>query len=84
MQKSQLPRFPFDKIAIGTTGPHPTSYNGNKYLMTVMDLLTLYPEAYQVHDRSAEIVAKVLTDKLICTHSCPITILSDNGTEYKN
>ena len=26
----------------------------------------------------------MLTDKLISTHSCPITISFDNGTEYKN
>ena len=25
-----------------------------------------------------------MTDKLILTHLCPITILSDNGTQYKN
>ena len=25
MEKSQLPRFPWDKIAIDTTGPYPTS-----------------------------------------------------------
>ena len=38
-----------------TTGLYPTSYKENKYLLTVMDLLTLYPEAYQVPDKSAEL-----------------------------
>ena len=47
------------KIAIDTTGPYPTSYNGNKYLTTVIDLLTSYPEAYWEPDKSAETVAKV-------------------------
>ena len=49
-----------------------------------MDLLPSYSEVYPVPDKSAENEAKVLTNKLIPIHPCPITILSDNGTEYKN
>ena len=64
--------------------PDPTSYNGNTYLITIKDLLLLYPEAYPIPDKSAETIAKVLTQRLIPAHSCYITILSDNGTEYKN
>ena len=37
MQKSQLPGFSWDKIAIDATGCYPTFYNGKKYLITVMD-----------------------------------------------
>ena len=33
-----------------------------------MDLLTQYPEAYPVPDKSVDTVAKVLTDILIPTH----------------
>ena len=84
MQKSHLPGFHLDHIAIGTTGPFPISYNGNRYLITVMNLLTSHPETYPVLDKSAEIVAKALSVKLNPTHSCPITVLSDNVTDYKN
>ena len=84
VQKSQLLRFPWDKMAINTTGPYPTSYNGKKYLITEMDLLNSYTEGYMVPYKSPESVATVLTNKLIPTHSCPITSVSDNGTEYKS
>ena len=84
MQELQLPRFPWDKIAIDITGCYLTSYNGSNYLITIMDLLTSYPEAYPVPGKSAETVAKVLSDKLIPTLSCPITVSSDCGMEYKN
>ena len=84
MQKSQLPRFPWDKIDIATTDPYPNSYNGNKYLIIAMDLLTSYPEAYPLPENSTQTIAKVLTNKLIPTQPGPIIILSDNGTEYRN
>ena len=53
-------------------------------LITVMDLLTSYPEVYLILDKSADTIAKMLNNRLIPIHSCPITVLSDNGTEYKN
>ena len=84
MQESQLPRFPWDKLAIDITGSYLISSDGKKYIITEMDLLTLYPQAYPGTDMSTNTVAKVLTDKLVPTHPCPITILSDNGREYKD
>ena len=84
MQESQLPRYPWDKIAIDTTGLYTSSNNGNKYLITVMDVLNSYPEAYPAPDKSAETAAILLTDNLIPTHSCPVTIISDHCKEYKN
>ena len=57
MQKLELPIFPWNKIAIDITGPYLTSYNRTKYLITVMDLITLYPDAYLVPDKPAETIA---------------------------
>ena len=59
MQKSQLPRCPWDKITIDTRGPYPTSYHGNKYLITVIDFFTSYPDVYPLPDISAGTIAKV-------------------------
>ena len=39
-----------------------------------MDFLISYPKTYPLPCKSAEPIA----------HSCLITILSDNGTEYRN
>ena len=83
MQESQLPRCPWDKLAIDTIRPYPTSYNGNKYLIIVMYLFTLHPETYTVPDTSAQTVANVCT-KLVPMYSSPIAILSNSGWEYKN
>ena len=37
MQESQLPRLSWGKIVIDMTGPYPTSYNGNRYNITLID-----------------------------------------------
>ena len=43
-----------------------------------------YPKAYPVPNKCTEILAKVLTEKVIPTQSYPITVLSVNGTKYRN
>jgi len=35
-------------------------------------------------DKSAESVATIFLNRLIPDHACPVRILTDNGTEYKN
>ena len=59
MQESQLPRFPWDKIVIDTSGPDATFY---KDLITVMDLSMLYLDTYPLTNKSVETVAKLLNE----------------------
>ena len=61
-----------------------TSENVNKYIVTVVDQYSGWPEAYPVPDKTAEQVAKIILDEIIPRYSCPVTLLSDNGTEYCN
>ena len=35
-------------------------------------------------DKSAETIANIILDELIPRHSCPVTIVKDNGAEFKN
>ena len=84
MQSMDVPLYPFQKIGIDTCGPFTTSVNGNKYIVTVVDQYSGWPEAYPVPDKTAEQVAKIILDEIIPRYSCPVTLLSDNGTEYCN
>ena len=84
MQEMEIPGFVWDKIAIDTIGPYPTSYCGSRYFITLMDLFTSYPEVYPVPDKSKRNCGKILTHKLNLIHPCPTTILSDNGRRIQN
>ena len=84
LQKMNEVSIPFEKLAIDTCGPYPTTHAGNKYLLTFVDMYSGWPEFYAIPDRSAQTVATVILEKIIPRHGCPAVLLSDNGTEFIN
>ena len=75
---------PFELISIDTTGSFVESDTGERYVVSIIDHFSGWPECYAVKDKSAETVASLLLEKFIPTHTCPRAIISDNGTEYVN
>ena len=84
MQDMPLATYPFQVVGIDTSGPYTESSCGAKYVITIIDHFSGWPESYAVADKSAETVAKLLAEKFIPTHGCPRIMLSDNGTEFVN
>ena len=84
MQDMLIPEYPFQIIGIDTCGPFPETASGNKYIVTIVDHFSSWPEAYPVQNKTAETVASLLLEHFIPTHSCPQTMLSDRGTEFVN
>ena len=84
LQSMQIPQYPFEQIAIDTSGPFPESYEGNRYIINIIDMFSGWPEAFPTKSKSAETVAKILMEYIIPRHSCPRVIVSDNGTEFCN
>ena len=84
VQEIELPKFPFEKIACDLVGPYPTSHTGNRYVITLMCMLTGYIECAVSPDKSALSVAKFLVEEFIPRHSTPSYLLTDNGTEFVN
>ena len=84
LQEMDEVNMPFQKLAIDTCGPYPTSHKGNRYLLTCIDMYSGWPEFFPVPDKSAQTVARVLLEEIIPRHGCPGTLLSDNGTEFIN
>ena len=66
------------------SGPYPTSLSGNKYIISFIDIYSGYPEAFAVPDKSAANTVQLLLDEIIPRHSCPMSLLSDNGSEVCN
>ena len=78
------PRTAFQHIALDLAGPYIETENGNRYTLTVIDLLTGFLEAHPIPDKSAIVVAKVLVKEIFSRYSWPYYITSDNGLENCN
>ena len=84
MQDMPMPSAPMEIIGIDTCGPFPISDDGNKYVCTIVDHFSGWPEAWAIPDKSAATIAKLLLEEFIPRHGCPRVIISDQGTEYCN
>ncbi len=72
----------FDTIVIDLVGPLKKSKNGNKWILTVEDYLSKWPEAIPLPDSKAHTIATALLDHVISRHSAPRVILSDRGQNF--
>ena len=72
-------------ICMGLVGPiHPPSSRGNRYVLTVIDMLTGFTIAVAIPDKNATTVCKAYRDNVYCVFGGSSRILTDNGTEFKN
>ena len=84
LQMTEIPDRPFDKIAIDLVNNCKTSTSGNKHILTIIDHLTGWSEAFLIPDKSTDTIVATLINEYLPVHMCPQYILSDNGTEFKN
>jgi len=75
---------PWERLGIDITGPHPTSSKGNVYILTVIDHFSKWVEMIPMRNQEATTVAKLLVDRVICVHGCPLQILTDRGTNFES
>ena len=81
---TEIPDRIFDKIAIDLVTNCKTSTSGNKHILTIIDHLTGWPEAFPIPDKSADMIVATFINDYLPVHMWPHYILSDNGTEFKN
>ena len=84
LQMKEIPVHPFNKIAIDLVTECETSSSGNKHILTIIDHLTGWPEAFPIPDKSVDTIISIFINQYLPVHMCPRYILSDNGTEFKN
>ena len=72
---------PFKRIAIDIVGPLQRTARGNKYILTMMDFATRYPEAIPLRKIDATTVAEALCETFTRL-GLPEEILSDQGSNF--
>jgi transposase InsO family protein len=76
------PKNPFDITSMDTTGPYPTTPQGNKYLLTFIDHLRKYVEAFPIPGHTAETCARVYASQIVTRHGSGWTLITDQGREF--
>ena len=73
---------PFKRVAIDLVGPiAPASDKGHRYILTLVDYATRYPEAVPLKKIDTETVAEALLD-MYSRIGVPEEVLSDLGTQF--
>lgn len=79
--KIDIPPGRFEHIHMDLVGPLPVS-NGYKYLLTIIDRYTRWPEVYPLRDISATTICKTFVNNYIPRFGVPDTITADHGTQF--
>ena len=80
--KMPLIDTPFKRVAVDIVGPiHPPSADGHKYILTLVDYSTRYPEAVALKNITTEAVAEALIS-IYSRLGIPEEILSDMDTQF--
>lgn len=64
--------FPFKKLSMDVLGPHGETFRGNDYIVSFVDLLTNWLEAFTILDKKAKTVAKLVINKTFPRYSAPV------------
>ena len=67
----EIPDRPFDKIAMDLVTDFTESNKGNKHILTSIDLLTGWPEAIPIPNKSADTITKAFIRHYFPRHLCP-------------
>ncbi|XP_062601794.1 uncharacterized protein LOC134263457 [Saccostrea cucullata] len=82
LEKMPLIDTPFERVAVDLVGPlSPITDKGNRYILTVVDYSTRYPEAVALKNIDTETVAEALVE-IFSRVGIPKEVLSDMGTQF--
>ncbi|KAL8583209.1 hypothetical protein ACOMHN_053722 [Nucella lapillus] len=82
LQRVPLISTPFKRVAVDIVGPlNPPSEKGNRYILTMVDYATKYPEAIAHANTDSATVTDALLDMWSCL-GIPEEVVSDKGTQF--
>lgn len=71
------------KVGVDMIGPLQTSASGNRYINTIIEIMTKNVEAAAVPDKSSKTTAEFLDREIICRQSTPAEVVTDLGEEFR-
>ena len=80
----QPPLGPFQVIGIDYCGPFKITPQGNQYVLVITDHFSRFVCAIPLPRCTAEITATTLFNEYFCHYGIPGTIVSDQGSHFKN
>ena len=79
----KVPSTRFQDINIDLVGPLPSSPDGHKYILTIVDRFSRWPEAIMLKGISAAEVASKLIESWISRYGVPHQITTDRGVQFE-
>src|SRR5260221_5392681 len=84
MVGKELPNQRIAKWSMDLMGDYHRTNHGNKYILVMVELATRFCVIVPLKDKKGTHVANAIREHLIGVFGPPETILSDNGSEFKN
>ncbi len=63
---------PFDRVPFDVMCPLPTTVNGNRFILTMIDYSSKWAEAYALPNHKAETVAECIVNRWIAHHGADL------------
>ena len=81
LKPTEIVTEPFKKVAIDLVGELPKSSSGYKYILTIVDYATRYPEAIPLRTTSSKVIADALI-QFFSRVGIPEELVSDQGSNF--
>ena len=78
-----MPDWPFNQIAIDLVTDLKAFMSGNQDILTIIDHLTGWPEAFPIPSKKVDTIVHVFINNFLPVHMCPRYILSDKEQNSK-
>lgn len=76
--------YPMERIAMDILCELPETDDGNRHILVISDYYTKWTESFPMRDMSAETVARILVEEVVCRFGVPSIIHSDQGSQFES
>lgn len=84
LEITDTPSRPFERVGIDLIGPWPATRSNSRYVLTVIDHLTGWPEAYPIPSKDSGTVWDKLYGEHFMRFGYPSVLITDRGTEFNS
>ena len=78
----ERPTRPFEVVQCDFIGPLKRAMDGSKYIMTFIDILTGWPEAFTTKDLTAQTAANCFLTEIVCRYGRVNRLHTDRGAAF--